>query len=705
MRPAAKVEMAFSVEFFPLLPVSWLVAFAIAATLVLAAILVRRTRGVFLRALAIACFFAALLNPSLRQEDRKPLSNIAIVAVDESSSMQLAGRQQRADEVERDVRARLGAIPNLEVRTVRVKGDEQPNGEETNLLAGIDAATADVPQNRIAGVIAITDGQVHDAQARTSRSGRGTPFHALIVGRENEKDNRIEIVSAPRFGLVGSEQTVEVRAEQSGGSGGFATFEVRRDSNPPQTLTAQFGQTVRIPFRFDHAGANVMEVSLRPEPGELTLINNKAVVQAQGIRENLRVLLVSGEPHAGERTWRNLMRADASVDLVHFTILRPPEKHDGTPIDQLSLIAFPTRELFSEKLNQFDLVIFDRYQRRAVLPMIYLDNVARYVEQGGAVLVAAGADFAAPSSLARTPLGTILPAFPTGRVVEEPFRPLVTEAGQRHPVTAGLSGANRTAGSEPRWGRWFRVVDSQPDRGQIVMTGPEEKPLLILDKRGKGRLALLLSDHAWLWARGYDGGGPHVDLLRRLAHWLMKEPELEEEALTAQAGKTTITIERRSMKEQPGEVTVTSPSGEETRVRLEPQTGGSGRFAARVTVTEQGVYRLSSDQLRAVVVVGQMNSPEFRRVVATRDALQPLLAESGGGAFFTGGTAGAAALSTPTFSMLRGANRYYGETWLGLKARDAYDVTATSYIPLVNGFLALGIGLLALSLTWYREGR
>ena len=107
--------------------------------------------------------------------------------------------------------------------------------------------------------------------------------------------------------------------------------------------------------------------------------NNRAIAVIEGIRDRLRVLLVSGEPHPGERTWRNLLKADASVDLVHFTILRPPEKQDGTPIKELALIAFPTRELFVDKLDQFDLIIFDRYRRQAVLPMAYLHNVADYV--------------------------------------------------------------------------------------------------------------------------------------------------------------------------------------------------------------------------------------------------------------------------------------------------------------------------------------
>jgi hypothetical protein len=478
---------------------------------------------------------------------------------------------------------------------------------------------------------------------------------------------------------------------------------VRRSSGPVETIQAPYGRPVPIRLKFDRPGPNVVEVELKPEPGELTTVNNKTAIQAQGVRENLKVLLVSGEPHAGERTWRNLLRSDAAVDLVHFTILRPPEKHDGTPIDQLSLIAFPTRELFSEKLSQFDLIIFDRYQRRAVLPMIYLDNVARYVEQGGAVLVAAGADYASPVSLARTPLGAILPARPTGRVVEEAFQPAITKEGEKHPVTAGLPGAPRKDGDKPAWGHWFRVVDSQAERGEVVMSGAENKPLLVLDRQGSGRVALLLSDHAWLWARGYEGGGPHVDLLRRLAHWLMKEPDLEEEALNARAGRRDIAIERRTVKGQPGEAIVTMPSGKELKVALDELA--PGRFVKTIATDEPGVHRIAMDGLSAVAIAGDLNAPEFQRVVASGEPLRAVLDKTGGGAYFLGGTAGAPASETPSVSMVRSGLRFSGSTWLGLKAREAFEVTAVSYTPLIAGFGVLALGLGLLSLTWYREGR
>lgn len=696
--------MNWSVEFFPFFSSEVFAASAAVCLAALALFAWRSRRGAALRALSLACFLAALANPSLKNEDRQPLSNIAVVAVDESSSMELAGRSQRARQIEAELKDRLAKIPNLEVRWLHVPGSEQPGGETTNLFAALDKAMADIPPNRMAGALFVTDGQVHDAPQDKGRLGFDAPLHALITGSRGEKDTRVEVVSAPRFGLAGTEETAEIRADRSGpGEGGLATFEIRHATGPVETIRAPYGKTVPIRMRFEHAGPNIVEIELKPEPGELTAINNKAVIQAQGVRENLRVLLVSGEPHAGERTWRNLLRSDAAVDLVHFTILRPPEKHDGTPIDQLSLIAFPTRELFSEKLNQFDLIIFDRYQRRAVLPMIYLDNVARYVEQGGAVLVAAGSDFASPSSLARTPLGTVLPARPTGRVLEEPFQPAITKEGEKHPVTAGLPGAPIKEGQKPRWGHWFRIVEAQADRGEVVMSGAEDKPLLVLDRRGKGRVALLLSDHAWLWARGYEGGGPHVDLLRRLAHWLMKEPDLEEEALSAKAGKRGITIERRTVKDQVGEATVTTPSGKEVKVTLDKVA--PGRFAKTITADEPGVHRITEDGLTALTVAGEMNSPEFQKVVATDEPLRPVLDKTGGGAFFMGGTAGAPPSPTPSISMVRSGHRFYGNSWLGLKARDAYEVKAISYTPLISGFAALGIALGLLSLTWYREGR
>jgi hypothetical protein len=473
---------------------------------------------------------------------------------------------------------------------------------------------------------------------------------------------------------------------------------VTRQGEPPSTKTVRIGEKVDIPVKVDHAGPNIVEIEAEAAPGELTTVNNRAVLTVEGVRENMRVLLVSGEPHAGERTWRNMLKSDAAVDLVHFTILRPPEKQDGTPINQLSLIAFPTRELFQEKLDQFDLIIFDRYQRRGVLPLLYLENVAHYVERGGAVLVSAGDDYASPLSLYRTPLGEVLPAVPSGRVVEEPFKPTLTDLGQKHPVTRDLAGSK---GDQPSWGRWFRVVDVDPRDAEVLMKGAEGKPLLVLGERGQGRVALLLSDHIWLWARGYEGGGPYTDLLRRLAHWLMKEPDLEEEMLKATSRGQTLNLERRSIKDDIEPVTVTAPSGKEETVTLDKAEPGLWRKST--TAVEQGVYRISSGKLASVVTVGNANAKELSAVTATDAALSSILNETGGGSFWLGRNQ-ADASPLPRIVMVRGGHVMHGADWLGLHKRDAYHVQGVRLFPLFTGFLALALLLGMMAITWFREG-
>jgi len=352
----------------------------------------------------------------------------------------------------------------------------------------------------------------------------------------------------------------------------------------------------------------VIEFAVDELPGEISVANNRAAHVIEGIRQNMRVLLVSGEPHAGERAWRNLLKSDASVDLVHFTILRPPEKQDGTPINELSLIAFPTRELFVEKIDQFDLIIFDRYRHRGVLPILYYDYIAEYVKKGGALLIAAGPEHAGDDSIAATPLASVLPAAPTGTMDDQSFYPRLSDIGKKHPVTRGLDGADS---EPPRWGRWFRTVDVAPPLGETVMLGASKNPLLVLNRAGEGRVAMLLSDQGWLWSRGFEGGGPYVSLYRRIAHWLMREPELEEEALTARATGRTVEITRQTIGTDPGNVEVTFPSGKtETAplVQSEP-----GLFRANLPGTETGLYNIKNGDLSALVHVGAVDAPSSRQ--------------------------------------------------------------------------------------------
>jgi len=452
---------------------------------------------------------------------------------------------------------------------------------------------------------------------------------------------------------------------------------------------------VEIPI--PHGGANIVEIETSPLAGELTAVNNRAVVSIDGVRDKLRVLLVSGEPHAGERTWRNLLKSDASVDLVHFTILRPPEKQDGTPINELSLIAFPTRELFQQKIGEFQLIIFDRYARQGVLPIIYFDNITRYVREGGAVLVAAGPDYASPTSIWRTPLDAILPAEPSGNVTEQAFHPRLTDQGKRHPVTRDLSGS---AASPPQWSRWFRVVDTRNDTGTPVMQGPDNKPLLVLSREGEGRVALLLSDHIWLWARGFEGGGPHLDLLRRLSHWLMKEPELEEEALRLVVSGHNLTVRRQTMAEDAAEVTLTSPSGSTRTLKLAPSEPGV--WQTGVSADELGLWRATDGKLNALVNIGPVNPREYAEVTSTIDVLASIAGATGGDSRRLDEGSG---LTMPRILAVRSGETYKGDDWIGLKMRDASVVRGIGVLPVFAGLLGLLLLLGSLAGTWAREGR
>ncbi|NND48741.1 MAG: hypothetical protein HKN60_00650, partial [Rhizobiales bacterium] len=665
--------------------------------------LVRRTRGAVLRVLVLALMVLALANPSAIREEREPLADVVAVVVDRSASQKIAGREELSEDARIKLTAAIAERSNVELRV----SETDPGADETRLFEALNTLIADVPPERISGALMITDGQVHDVPGDAGDFLGGAPLHVLLSGRPDEIDRRISLIRAPRYGIVGESQTVTFKVVD--GTGGNEAAPGRRparvvlsvDGKTVEEVEIIPGDEVSLDFTIDHGGVNVIELEAEARDNELSLENNHVVFTARGIRDRLRVLLISGEPHPGERTWRNLLKADSSVDLVHFTILRPPEKQDGTPIDELSLIAFPTRELFSVKLNEFDLIIFDRYQRRGVLPLIYLDNVVEYVRRGGAVLAAAGPAFATQRSISRSPLSMVLPALPTGDVIAEPYRAQITELGRRHPVTRQLPGGGSDS-AEPSWGRWFRLVDAEIEAGDVVMNGPAERPLMVLNREGEGRVALLLSDQVWLWARRFEGGGPQAELLRRLAHWLMKEPELEEESLSADLTGNQLSITRHSIGEAVAPVTVTAPDGVETSVTLTEQSPGVWQAATDAPMP--GVYRLRSGELNAVAAAGALRSRELDDVIATQSLLEPVSDATGGGIYWTGAESATSA-SLPAVRLVRAGRRASGSDWLGLRRREAYVVTGSSTYPLMSGLIAAAIILAAMGMAWYREGR
>lgn len=675
------------VVFDPIVPLWLLAVLAVLSALAISVALWRGLAGWAWRGAAGLVILAALAGPVLQTENRAPLSDIVLMLVDGSASQRLSDRETQTEDAAAALEARLAARDNTEVRRVDVRDADGDGG--TEMMAALSEALAQEPRGRIAGIVALSDGQVHDMERAPDLPA---PFHLLQSGRAGDWDRRLSIKNAPAFAILGEPVTLTLRIEDTGAAPtdvDRVEVDISIDGDAPQRFSVPLDRDIDLPVTLSHGGRNVIQFSVPMAEGELTDRNNAALVQINGVRDRLRVLLVSGEPHPGGRTWRNLLKSDASVDLVHFTILRPPEKQDGVPVSELSLIAFPTRELFLEKVEDFDLIIFDRYQRRGILPSLYLENVADYVRKGGAVLVAAGPDYASADSIYRSPLAEVLPASPTARVVEEAYAPVVSEIGARHPVTAGLP-------EQETWGRWLRQIEVTPDAGDVLMTGSEDRPLLVLNRVEEGRVALLASDHAWLWARGYEGGGPQLELLRRLAHWMMGEPELEEEALGAEPTGQTLRIVRRSLEEAVGSVTITTPSGE--AVTLEMREITPGQFETTYEGPEMGLYRLTQGDMETVVGLGPAAPREFETTIASAEPLTPLLENTRGGVLMLED-------GMPGVRNVREGRPAAGRNWIGLTPREAFETLDVARAPLLPGWLVLLLASGFILMGWLREGR
>ncbi|WP_068088549.1 hypothetical protein [Polycladidibacter stylochi] len=700
--------MEWTLTFAPLLSPQLLWPLVASAALIALLVLITRRAAGLWRVLALLALTLTLFNPALENRETKPLKSVVALITDASASQQLSSREQQTETTRKALLSRLQALPDLEIRQATLEPGTSSANNGTRLFSTLKQQLEDVPENRIAGAILITDGQVHDVPTSIKELGFNAPVHSFITGQKNDFDRRIEVTAAPRFALVGSSQQIKVTMHGEGtpplGEPAQARLILRQNGEEISNATINTGTTLTLPVEILHAGENIFELEVESSKNELTPLNNRALVTIEGIRENLRVLLVSGSPHAGERTWRNLLKSDAAVDLVHFTILRPPEKQDSTPINQLSLIAFPTRELFSLKINEFDLIIFDRYERRGVLPSLYFENIAEYVKQGGAVLLATGPDYASRKSLYKTPLKAILPAAPTGEIFEQPFKPQLTKVGERHPVTRNLPGApfvieGQKSHEQPEWSRWFRQIGATVKQGDAIMSGAEGQPLLILSRVEKGRVATLLSDHVWLWARGFEGGGPHLPLLRRLAHWLMQEPDLDEETLRLTVDGEQIIAQRQTLKTELPPLTITTPKGDERKAEL--QQNSNGTWQAQLAISQPGLYKAVNGQLTAMVHVGPPNPLEYKEVIATQNKLAPIISASGGAQI----NISEVGESLPTLTMVQGNQFTANGRWLGLKKTDASELLGIKRLPLTTGFFILTLLLGLVTFMWYREGR
>lgn len=688
-------QNAMALAFNPILPVWVIVCLLTACAMLLAFSIYRNNkRGILARALCTILFVLALLSPSVVHEKRERLPSTVFIVADQSNSQTYGQRMPRTNNALKELKTQIENQEGLKAEVVNTP----VSSTTSDLFMHLEKATENIPANQRSGAIFITDGQVHDIPNAINQNKFG-PVYTLLSGEKNEKDRRLSILQAPAYGIVGQDVTItyridDINAEKPNKNAlQDVTLTVRRNGHADITQTPRIGEERSVTIRIDHAGENIIDLEASPLTGEITQTNNRAPIIINGVRDRLRVLLVSGMPHAGGRTWRNILTSDPGVDLVHFTILRDQNKIDLTSPDEMSLIAFPFEELFEEKLYDFDLIIFDRYQLNNIMPPAYFENIAAYVAQGGGFLAVNGSEFAGPQSIYNTALAGILPAAPTGTIFPKEFKPQTSVTGQRHPVTDGLGKTDQA------WGPWLRQIETTTSSGgDVLMQGYKNAPLLILKHTGQGRVAQLTSDQIWLWSRGYKGGGPYAQLIRNTAHWLMKEPALDETRLDVRVDGDTLHLSRKSLQDDFVTVTVTPPDGEPETIRLQRKEN-TGDLVATYNASRQGIYTISDGTITQFAIKGQMNTPEQKDIITTAEKMQPINDATGGSIVWLSET------PNPAIALLSKRQRYGDKDRIGLRNNQAYNVTGIEQKPLFPRWIYLLVLGLSVIFMWWNEGR
>ncbi len=654
--------------FTPLLPWPLLAGFALLAILALLA--ASRAKGVTLRAAAFIFLLAILAGPHWQAQTTKPLPDLALVLADQSGSMQIGNRMSMAARALAGLRATAGPT------ALRIVTIPPAASGGTALFAAMHDALAGIPAAQLAGIITITDGQIAD----TPPASLPAPLSTLITAAGPQTDRELRLLDAPSYGLTGQTAALKLEVLDHGvnDSGALAMLTVNAGGSQIAAQPITIGQPQTINLQITHPGPQIIEAQVNPLPGEVSQINNQAAFTLNGVQKRLNILLISGSPAQGERAWRVLLKSDPAVQMVHFTILRNPnESIDADPQD-LALVPFPIHQLFETDLAKFDLIIMDRFVTTGLLPAAYLANIANYIQNGGALLAQFGPEFASEDSMAFTPLSTILPAAPADPgTITQAFTPALTALGARHPVTAPLAGIKLPP--------WYRMEAAAPSAGDVLMSGADNRPLLILAQAGKGRVGLLLSDQLWLWTRngpsGGTQGGPALPLLRRIVHWLLREPALEAESLTARITQGQLTITRQTLAASyPGDATITAPDGQTSSLPLHQTT--PGQYTATLAAPEFGVWKISEAQLLTDASAAAANTAEYQNLAATDALLRPASRKT----IWLGQT------PAPTLANF-------------ITPRHATQITGTSTITLLPPLPAMLLALTLLFTAWWRENK
>jgi len=675
-----------SLNFYPFIPINLLFLLILLSLSVVFIGFKLRAPGNIFRATLICLILLSIANPTIISENRENIPDTVALILDLSPSQNINNRKSLAQNSYNSIKTELEKINNLDIRLKTINGKKG-----SKLFEPLASMVGDISSDRVAGAIIITDGQIEDAPSILENYNFKAPINIILTGEKQEKDRRLIIESSPRFGIVGEEIKIDIKVEDISANTPNALVTINMNDEIEQSRSIPIGEVVTITMPLERAGITSLNIEVEPGKEELTLQNNKSVIEINAIRERLKVMLVSGEPNMGLRSWRNLLNSDPSVDLVHFTILRPPNKQDLTPVGELSLIPFPSRELFQANLNDFDLIIFDQYHLRGILPQFYLKNVVEYVVNGGALLDASGPEYAGPYSLSLSPLQNILPTEPTGDIIVQEFIPIMTKDGERHPVTANLKDNINS-----NWGPWYRMVEGLTIAGDVLLEGPDARPLLVLNRVGQGRVAQILSDQSWVWTKSGVNKGPQADLLRRLVHWLMKEPELEENELSAKVDNDTILVTKNSLNLDKKPIISTSPDNIKEEIFLEDI--GKGKQIGKILSPKEGTWKFSSGNSQISLIVGNSNSSEYLDVRTTDNIVKPIVSYTSGSINWVNNEK-----NIPKIKHIKKNTLTDNSKNIQLIKNEKYYVKNIQQSSLTPWYFVMIFSLILLFLSWYRE--
>ena len=684
-------------DFTPLISSSQIFALTLLCLAFIVFFIIFRKKALLPRAIALCVLIATLLSTSILSTTTHKKDGIVLVVADESYSNTIDGRDQQTQNALEQITQKIDKQSGVDYKIINAP-NAQDKFSETNLFKAIDKELSNIPPKQRSGVIIISDGNIHDIPdlSATQTRDKYGPIHHVITGKASEKDRRLEIKKSPLYGLKGSEAQID--------------FVIHDTVTPPNTpvqvsittpngekriISARIGKKESVYIPIEHAGVNPVELNVEALKGEISLANNRRAVLIQGVRDKLNVLLVSGAPHEGGRYWRSLLTSDAAIELIHFTILRDIDSRDNTPRNEMALIPFPHQQLFHKQLDNFDLIIFDRYRNQGILQDKTYKNIADYVRAGGALLVASGPEYLSDKSVYKTPLEDILLGAPDNDLYETAFKPKRTALGKTHPITRAIADGQFDGES---WASWLRQIKVSAGDEKVLLSGHNDLPLLLIGEKDDGRVIQLTSDQIWLWAREYKQGGPYIDLMRKMIHWLLKEPSLEEGQIELSLQGETIRIKRYTAPEDET-VSYTTPSGEQKQISL--QKSPDGLYRASITAEEQGLYSFQAGANSAYIIYGAYDTVEQTKLIRSKDTTRDITRNSGGTYFEADKVEGISTkILTPSIN-----KKYYGLNTAGFRESQYAETLKINFAPALPNWAYFLICGLFMLYAWHRESK